>query len=84
MPPLAMIMPDSTNMGTASRGKESRPLNMERMRNLALTVKEGSNTTGSADAMPREMDTGMAMTRQMIKIKNSSATIYPSSLSVCL
>ncbi len=37
-----MMMPDKTNIGTASRGKESSPPNMARIRYLAPTVKDGS------------------------------------------
>ena len=43
MPPLAMMIPESTNIGTASSGKLSSPPNIALMRYFAPTVNDGSN-----------------------------------------
>ena len=43
MPPLAMMMPERTNIGTASSGKLSSPPNIALMRYFAPTVNDGSN-----------------------------------------
>ena len=69
-----MIIPDRTNIGTASSGKESSPPNMARIRYLALTVKDGSNMEGSTDAIPSEIDTGIAITSAMANIINKTTT----------
>ena len=74
MPPLAMMIPERTNIGTASSGKESSPPNMARIRYLAPTVKDGSNTDGSTDVIPRVIDTGTAMTSNATKIRNNTTT----------
>ena len=81
MPPLAMMIPDNTNIGTARRGKLSRPPSMERTTNVPLAVNEGSKVPGSTDAIPREMETGIAITRQITKIINTTtAGMYYSFL----
>ena len=69
-----MMMPDNTNIGTASSGKESRPPNMARIRYLAPTVKEGSHTDGRTDVIPRVIDTGTAMTSSKTKMINKTTT----------
>ena len=56
-----MMMPDKTNIGTASSGNESRPPNMARIRYLAPTVNEGSKMEGSTDVIPSVIDTGIAI-----------------------
>ena len=73
IPPFAMMMPDKTNIGTASRGKESSPPNMARIRYLAPTVKDGSKTEGRTEAIPSVIDTGIAMTSSTTKITNKRA-----------
>jgi TRAP-type C4-dicarboxylate transport system permease small subunit len=60
-------------IGTASRGKESSPPNMARIRYLAPTVKDGSKTEGRTEAIPRVIDTGIAMTSSTTKITNKRA-----------
>lgn len=67
-----MMIPDNTNMGTASRGKLSSPPSMERITKVPLAVKEGSKAPGSTDAIPREMETGIAITRQITKSRNTT------------
>ena len=47
-------------------------LNMERITNCPEAVKEGSKAPGSTDTIPREMDTGIAMTRHITKIINTT------------
>lgn len=66
-----MMIPESTNIGTASSGKESSPPNIARIRYLAPTVKDGSKTDGSTEVIPSVIDTGIAMTSKMIKIRNN-------------
>ena len=68
MPPLAIIMPESTNMGTAMSGKLSIPPTMERITNCPLAVKEGSNAPGSTDAIPRDIETGIARSIDIMNI----------------
>lgn len=46
-----MIIPDNTNIGTASNGKLSIPPSMERMTNCPLAVNDGSNAPGSTDTI---------------------------------
>ena len=86
IPPFAMMMPDKTNIGTASRGKESSPPNMARIRYLAPTVKDGSKTEGRTEAIPRVIDTGIAMTSSTTKITNKRAAgiSVPPFRMVCL
>ena len=48
------------------------PPNMERITNCPEAVKEGSKAPGSTDTIPREMDTGIAMTRHITKIINTT------------
>ena len=69
-----MMIPERTNIGTARSGKESRPPNMARIRYLAPTVKDGSNTDGRTDVIPRVMDTGTAITSKTTKIINTTTT----------
>ena len=47
---------------------------MARIRYLAPTVKDGSNTDGRTDVIPRVMDTGTAMTSKATKIINKTTT----------
>ena len=75
-------MPDRTNMGTASKGKESRPPNIARIRYFAPTVKDGSKTDGSTDVIPSVIDTGIAMTSpitNMIKRNNITKKIQANT-----
>lgn len=74
MPPFAMMIPDNTNIGTASSGKESRPPNIARIRYLAPTVKEGSQMEGRTDVIPSVIDTGTAMTSNKTKMINKTTT----------
>ena len=79
---MAIIMPDRTNMGTASKGKESRPPNIARIRYFAPTVKDGSKTDGSTDVIPSVIDTGIAMTSPITNmIKSNTTGIYGTSFS---
>ena len=48
-----MIIPDNTNIGTASNGKLSIPPSIERMTNVPLAVNDGSNAPGSTDNDPK-------------------------------
>ena len=68
-----MMMPDKTNIGTASSGNESRPPNMARIRYLAPTVNDGSKIDGSTEVIPSVMDTGIAITSKSTKIRNNTA-----------
>ena len=74
IPPFAMMIPESTNIGTASSGKESSPPNMARIRYLAPTVKDGSKTDGRTEAIPSEIDTGMRDHKCETKIINKTTT----------
>ena len=73
MPPLAMMIPESTNIGTARSGKLSIPPSMERITNCPLAVKDGSKAPGRTDAIVSAIDTGMAMIRQITNKINTTA-----------
>ena len=61
-------------MGTANNGKLSSPPNMDRIKYFAPTVNDGSNTPGNAETIPSEIETGIAITRAMAKIINTTTT----------
>ena len=78
-----MIIPDNTNIGTASNGKLSIPPSIERMTNVPLAVNDGSNAPGSTDTIPRAIEIGIAMIKQTKKSKNTTAAdIYLSPFSL--
>ena len=80
-----MIIPDNTNIGTASNGKLSIPPSIERITNCPLAVNDGSNAPGSTDTIPRAIEIGIAMIKQTKKSKNTTAAdIYFSSFSSSL
>lgn len=68
IPPLAIIIPDNTNIGTAISGKLSIPPTIERTMNCPLAVKLGSNIPGSMEAITNDRDIGIAINMQIAKI----------------
>ena len=75
IPPLAINIPENINIGTAKRGKLSKPPNIDLTIYLALTVNEESSIPGNIDTIPKDIDIGIAIIKHIKNIKNITPVI---------
>ena len=68
-PPLAIKIPDKTNIGIASNGKESIPPSIERMMYSPFTGKFGSSKEGNKELILKPAEIG---TERRSKTTNKS------------
>lgn len=78
-PPFAIKIPESTNIGTASNGKESIPPNIARIMYSGEMVKFGSNRDGAKETILRVDDIGTDNNRSPINNINTTMAniIFP-------